>query len=797
MRKLVVLTLDGDLEAGVRATLEIGCEGEPPSAEISGQLPPNPDILTAIDEWRSQYRTIKQFSRIKAKKISYDDSIIKGRLATHNLASELRSLLNDWLLSESFRPIREKFLKHLMPSDEVRVLIRTASVQLEKLPWHLWDLVDREYPNAEITLSLPESEQVAVSQSSIVGDKIKILAILGDSEGIDVRQDRRLLKKLPLAATTFLVKPKRQDINDKLWNQHWDILFFAGHSKTEGDNGRIYINDTDSLTIAELRYALRNAVNRGLKLAIFNSCDGLGLARELQDLLIPQTIVMREPVPDLVAQTFLRHFLVAFSTKQSLYAAFRYARERLQGLEGEFPGASWLPVIYSHPHVAPMTWLNSRNFTFYSYRIVILLLGSVLTTASVLGVRHLGILQKWELFSYDQLLRIRPEEEQDSRLLIVTINEEDEKLLEQKQRIGTLSDLVLEELFKKLTPLQPRVIGLDINRDFPVEPNQTSLATRLRTNQNLFAICKVSDSTTNHPGTSPPPEVPQERLGFSNVIQDWDGVVRRHSIAMNPSSASGCTTPYSFSTRIAFHYLEREGISAESTRDGNLQLGDVVLKRLQPSPVRVLDNSIFSNPLGEKFRTLVSRVEESVRRVYARSHIGSYPQIDTQDYQILLNYRSYRDSPVEIAAKVTLTDVLRGAIKPEQVKDRIILIGTTAQSGDNYLNTPYGRIPAVILQAQMVSQIVSGVKDGRPLLSVWSFWGEVWWIWGWSVVGGILAWCYRSGLDFILAQVGALLVLCATSLIFFHQGSWVPLVPSALVLVITGSVVMICLGARD
>lgn len=214
-----------------------------------------------------------------------------------------------------------------MPSDEVRVLIRTSSMQLEKLPWHLWDLVDRDYPKAEVALSVPESEQVAASPIPTHRNKLRILAILGDSVGINVQQDRQVLEKLPGAATTFLVEPQRQDINDHLWNQPWDILFFAGHSKTEGDSGRIYINQTDSLKIEDLKYALRNAVTKGLQLAIFNSCDGLGLARELQDLHIPQIIVMREPVPDLVAQEFLRHFLVAFSSGQSLYAAVRFARE--------------------------------------------------------------------------------------------------------------------------------------------------------------------------------------------------------------------------------------------------------------------------------------------------------------------------------------------------------------------------------------------------------------------------------------------------------------------------------------
>ncbi len=771
MRKLVVLKLDGDLEIGVRVTLEIGEEGKRPSTEITGNLPPNPGMLAAIDQWQSTYRNLWQFTRIKAKKIVYDGSISQRRQDCHHKATELRAHLNNWLLSESFRPLREKLLKHLMPSDEVRVLIRTAQEQLEKLPWHLWDLVDRDYLESEVALSVPESEQLAPLQTSIysnklsnkLSNKIKILAILGNSDGIDIDQDRQLLQKLPLAATTFLVEPQRKDINDHLWNQHWDILFFAGHSKTENKIGNIYINQTDSLTIDELRYALRKAVASGLQLAIFNSCDGLGLARELQNLHIPQIIVMREPVPDMVAQEFLRHFLVAFSSGESLYTAVRSARVRLLGIENEYPGASWLPIIYENPTVAPITWPKPRIPN--SRRLKTLLLSSLLITASVMGVRQLGAFQTSELHFFDQLMRTRPDEKQDSRLLIVEVTEEDLKLKEQQQRSGSLSDTALAKLLEKLVQLQPRTIGLDIYRDDAVQPNQASLATRLQNAHNFFAICQASDSANNHPGTKPPPEVPKERLGFSDVIKDTDSVLRRHLLAMTPSPASPCPTPYALSAQIAFHYLEKEGISAKYNQRGNLQLGNIIFKRL-------------------------------------RSHMGAYQQIDTEGYQILLNYRSYRRSPVEIAPKVTLTEVLKGTLKPEEVKDRIVLIGTTAQTFRDYIPTPYTseqelhqEIPGVIVQAQMVSQIVSAVKDGRPLLWVLPIWGEVLWIWSWSVVGGVIALACRSRLYLVLITGGAIGVLYILCLVLLCQGYWVPLVPSALVLVLTSSTIAIYLSS--
>ncbi|NDJ20668.1 CHASE2 domain-containing protein [Nostoc sp. B(2019)] len=771
MNKLVVLKLDGNLEMGVKVTLEIGEENSRPSTEISGQLPPNLDMMIAINEWRSTYCSLGN-ARIKAKKIVYDGSISKRREDCHNKADELRSHLNNWLSSKSFLPIREKCFKHLMPSDEVRILIRTASMQLEKLPWHLWDLVDRDYAKAEVALSVPGSEQVVASQTSTSRGKVKILAILGDSTDIEVAQDRKLLEKLSHATTTFLEQPQRKQINDHLWNKPWDILFFAGHSKTEDNTGRIYINQTDSLTIAELKYALRNAVANGLQLAIFNSCDGLGLARELQDLQIPQIIVMREPVPDIVAQEFLKHFLVAFSSGKSLYAAVRSARERLQGLESEYPSASWLPVICQNPTVAPMTWPRSRIDYSRSFKMLLL---SVLITASVLGVRHQGGLQTWELQAFDQLMRSRPQEKQDSRLLIVTVTEDDLKLPEQQQAKGSLSDVALTRLLEKLAQFQPRTIGLDIYRDKPLEPNQAYKVTRLLTDNKLFAICKVKDRTKDHPGVSPPLGVPLKRQGFSDIVLDSDGIVRRHLLAMQPADpTSPCTAPYALSAQLAFHYLEQEGIAAKYSAKRDLQLGEIVFERLH-------------------------------------SQMGGYQQADTKGYQILLNYRSYQGSPLEIAPKVTLQDVLRGKVNPEQVKDRIVLIGTTTQSFRDYNFTPYmieegfnQEIPGVILQAQMVSQLVSAVMDERPLISVLPVWGEVLWVWSWSVVGGAIAVVVsqiarrdQSALYLTLASGSALLVLYVFCLIFLNQGRWVPLIPSALVLVVTSNTVAIYLSSQQ
>ncbi len=95
----------------------------------------------------------------------------------------------------------------------------------------------------------------------------------------------------------------------------------------------------------------------------------------------------------------------------------------------------------------------------------------------------------------------------------------------------------------------------------------------------------------------------------------------------------------------------------------------------------------------------------------------------------------------------------------------------------------------VFIQAQMVSQILSAVLDGRPLLGVWNRWSEASWILGWSLVGGLLAWRLRNLVILVPVGVGVAGILFGLCRLLFIQGTWVPLVPSALGLVVTGAVV--------
>jgi WD40 repeat protein len=230
----------------------------------------------------------------------------------------------------------------------------------------LWDVLT-ELPLVEVALSSPNAER----GERPYREKIRILIILGDRTEINIHQDKQYLQSFcgNDAEIILLQQPSRKQLNHYLQdNLGWDILFFSGHSQTQGMQGRIYLNDSDSLTMAELRDALQVAIHRRLQIAFFNSCDGLGIAYELEQLNIPQVIVMREPVPDKVAQEFLNYFLQQFTSGKSLYISVRNARLELQKLETEFPCASWLPVIVQNQTETPPTWQSLGIISFCPYQ---------------------------------------------------------------------------------------------------------------------------------------------------------------------------------------------------------------------------------------------------------------------------------------------------------------------------------------------------------------------------------------------------------------------------------------------
>ncbi|BAQ60734.1 adenylate cyclase [Geminocystis sp. NIES-3708] len=365
MGKLILFKLEsGSFAKGFDVSVQI-CEDNPdgithPFTTITGKLPPCQPIIQHYQQWQESYRSLHQKVRLGSPKQQVTHITNNCQVS----ASQLKQTLKNWYHCqvESFGKIREKLLTELDTQESIRLLIQTNIQELRFLPWHLFfDSFLHQYIKSE--LAIAPVEYTTLNSTIRKNSQIKILAIFGNSQGIDLKPDQEVLTNLQKAEIITLKNPSREELFYHLYEHEWDLLFFAGHSGKNEENwqGKLYLNEEDIITIEEFNNALKQAIQKGLKLAIFNSCDGLGLAQDLVALHLSQVIVMGEMIPDVVAHIFIKEFLQSFANNQPLYLAVRQAREKLQPLENKFPCATWLPIICQNPASLPLTWQNLQG----------------------------------------------------------------------------------------------------------------------------------------------------------------------------------------------------------------------------------------------------------------------------------------------------------------------------------------------------------------------------------------------------------------------------------------------------
>ena len=362
---------DGNFECGfAKINLKVTvANAQNNITQLEAQLPPNREISVFYQRWKDQYYSLLNHSRggFKNNQVTHI-----SKTDCDNSAQGLCRHLQQWLY-----PIQSK-LEQALPQDsqpEIHLFVHTEKIAcpatkdiLHRLPWQEWGFFAQKFfCEAAVCFHSSVASTTTSKETSTPGKirRARIISIFGDSTNIDTRADKELLEKLKKQAAELIVltEPNRNDFNT-LWEEACDILFFAGHSETKGDGqtGVININPNDSLSLAEIKRTLRAAISKGLKLAIFNSCDGLGLAKQLADLNLPYIIVWREVVPDKLAQKFLQYFLSSFSKGESLFSSVRQARDKLKELandkdiEKQLPGVSWLPIICQNTTSPTPSW---------------------------------------------------------------------------------------------------------------------------------------------------------------------------------------------------------------------------------------------------------------------------------------------------------------------------------------------------------------------------------------------------------------------------------------------------------
>lgn len=761
----------GDCSNGF-PSISLNAQSDRSTFQCVGSLPAPIELLNLCQQWQQTYDALydgfnlRRLQRRASQSISIDEDDITNisRDEFNLLCKRIGISINEWLNSSSFQALSRQLHFCLSPEIEARITITAEDARVYQLPWHLWDLLDI-YPLIEISFSPPsfssKSRQVDKREA-----QNRVLAIFGSSENLDVETDRLFIESLPNTDTSFFSQPSRKDFDNHLRDiEGWDILFFAGHSSSTRDlsAGVIEIAPSRFLSIADLKHSLVAAIRNDLQLAIFNSCDGLGLARELANLNIPQLIVMRASVPDEVAQEFLKHLLEGLSSGHSFYLAEREARERLQGLEDDYPCASWLPIVFQNPAAPTIHWKslkvsNKRPPLNSPAQIALAALGATLL-ATVTG--FLGWIEPLELKAYDWFMRLRPSmEEPDPRLLVVGITDADIEAQPISERMGqSISDRTLERLIDKLSSANARVIGLDLYRDIPVSPEYEILLSNWQSNDRLIGICKIPDSSGN-PGIAPPPDIRgnadrtfplSTRVGFSDVSYDPDGVIRRQLLGGSPRSSSSCQSDQSFSALVAQRFLIDDGIQLSS---GAQRLGDL--------------------NLGAHLIGIDS---------------GGYRPFRRNGFQLMLNFRTSRT----VAETVTLSEILSDRFDIEKIENRIVLIGSLAETTQDRHLTPLSsnqleKTHGVIIQAHSISQLLSAVLDDRPLIWWWPQWGRFFWIGSITFFFGLcLSQVDSKAKIAIVVSASILFTIGSSYILFLILGNWTPLIPTLVSMTVVGT----------
>lgn len=493
-----------------------------------------------------------------------------------------------------------------------------------------------------------------------------------------------------------------------------------------------------------------------------------GIAQNLISHRVPAVVAMQYSVTVDSATKFAEQFYRSLGQKNSLAVAVSQGREAM-GLASQ----QWFrPVLYlrwahneggqlfrkpSQAVVRHLTWKNLLTVSFT-------------VTFVLFVVRFFGLLEAMELKAFDHLMPLRLlDEGVDPRLLVIEITDNDlsTQIQRNEEGQGTIKDASLNHLLTKLEKYQPRLIGLNLYRDFETSADEPDLVTHFN-NERFFCVCKVPETDEQGrivaTGVAPPQEVLEgERFGFSDFIPDRDQVIRRFLMAQEKVQGAECATKQSFSLALARRYLELEDRQSsnyeykdpfELQRD--LQIGNAIFPQLQP-------------------------------------FTGGYQDINASGYQVLLNYRAIGENPKAIAKHVSLEDVLNNRLSEQDVQDKIVLIGITAKVAisDDW-STPYGTMSGVFVQAHMISQILSFARGERSLLKVWSPGIEFLWIGCWSLAGAVLTYYLRFSWRMIgMTGVMIFLVLYVNCLCLLTWDSlWVPLVPSAMGLFLTGGTIL-------
>ncbi|MEA5596592.1 CHASE2 domain-containing protein [Rivularia sp. UHCC 0363] len=392
-------------------------------------------------------------------------------------------------------------------------------------------------------------------------------------------------------------------------------------------------------------------------------------------------------------------------------------------------------------------WCKLKSF-FRRNRNVFIITPTV--TVAVVIAQGIGLfnLPEWQTRDWFFRLRSQSENKQNlaSKIAIVTVDEKD------IQSVGKwpIPDAALADLLEKIKLQKPRAIGLDLYRDLPEGKGHEQLVKVFQTTPNLFGVEKITGERVK-----PPPELKHKgQVGLADLVLDGDRQVRRALLTAVDKEDKG-TLKAGLATVVALKYLEAEGISLESV--------DAERQKFQ---------------LGKQIHLPLTVGE------------AGYTSGDLGGYQILLNWYGAETAFITVAMR----DILAGKIRKDLLRDRMVFIGSTAESTNDFFGTPFSSswltagnpTPGVAIHANIALQLVQGAKTGKANLKGFSAIHFPIWITFWAAVGAVGSWCLASshkrkrlpGGNILWTTVGITFGLISGSYWIFLKGLLIPITPA-------------------
>jgi len=387
---------------------------------------------------------------------------------------------------------------------------------------------------------------------------------------------------------------------------------------------------------------------------------------------------------------------------------------------------------------------------------------SAVVFAVVLGLHQRGTLEPAELRAYDRLIRISVDPSAKRKVVVVGVTEEDLR----DQRVHyPISDADMADLLQKIVDCQPRAVGVDIYRDRPVadpdDPDAHAKLARIwREHPEVTPVFEIGV-------TDPPPEVDRvKQAGFADFAYDpLDHEVRRGYFTIElPDRHSGQPVPFrSMAYQLTEWSLRKEGRMRTITELGR--------------PPRVY----FS--VGDTAFPLL------------RADEGPYVRLGQAQSEYLLDFR-VSDHPLIAAGSI-----LEDPFDPALFRDKVVVVGMTAGSVKDYVETPVGRMFGVQLHATAVEQLLRAADGLASPMRTWPAWLNTLGVLVLSLVGGLLAywicqrfpWRYPSlaVAGVAAASLSGVLLLYWITRLEFRREQWVPLVPATIAFVSSAALVTI------